>query len=364
MNRLIIVGNGFDLSLGLKTSYLDFLYDFLKGGLEKCLTPDPTHVDLRGVSSYSNELIDITIPNDKRETIKEKIHEIKTYSQISSFLINNKFLTYKFQLLEELHHYSLINGWTDIEVLYYDILISKLKEKDIVKRELLISKYNRQFEFLKNELIKYLKNIMFNFLDENFYGFMYNYCENLSEPYNDDGRKEEINNYMFLNFNYTSTLSKSLNIVPVYNSSINYIHGHLDSEDSIIFGFGDEHDTNYQIIESERSRELFKNIKSVHYFKYPNYKRLKSFIDSDNYDVYILGHSCGISDRTLFNEILENDKCLSIKLLHHKIDNSKTDFFEKSIEIMRHFKDKKGMRKKIQTFNERDQIPQFTPKFR
>ena len=29
MNRLIIIGNGFDLAHGLKTSYCDFIHDYL-----------------------------------------------------------------------------------------------------------------------------------------------------------------------------------------------------------------------------------------------------------------------------------------------------------------------------------------------
>jgi hypothetical protein len=30
MNRLIIIGNGFDLAHGIKTSYHDFILDYLK----------------------------------------------------------------------------------------------------------------------------------------------------------------------------------------------------------------------------------------------------------------------------------------------------------------------------------------------
>ena len=35
LNRLVILGNGFDLSLGMKTSYKDFLYDYLRNTLVK-----------------------------------------------------------------------------------------------------------------------------------------------------------------------------------------------------------------------------------------------------------------------------------------------------------------------------------------
>lgn len=35
MNRLILVGNGFDLAHGLKTSYKDFIDDFWEGKINK-----------------------------------------------------------------------------------------------------------------------------------------------------------------------------------------------------------------------------------------------------------------------------------------------------------------------------------------
>ena len=37
VNKLILIGNGFDLSLGLKTSYKDFLLWFLKSEVKKAI---------------------------------------------------------------------------------------------------------------------------------------------------------------------------------------------------------------------------------------------------------------------------------------------------------------------------------------
>jgi len=34
MNRVILIGNGFDLAYGLKTSYTDFIDDFWEGKLD------------------------------------------------------------------------------------------------------------------------------------------------------------------------------------------------------------------------------------------------------------------------------------------------------------------------------------------
>jgi hypothetical protein len=41
MNRLVIIGNGFDLAHKMKTSYKDFILDFLKEGLQKLTEENP-----------------------------------------------------------------------------------------------------------------------------------------------------------------------------------------------------------------------------------------------------------------------------------------------------------------------------------
>ena len=78
-----------------------------------------------------------------------------------------------------------------------------------------------------------------------------------------------------------------------------------------IFGFGDELDKRYLEFEDERNNELFKHIKSFEYLKNKNYYRLIRFLESDDYQVQIYGHSCGLSDRTMLNNIFENENCKS-----------------------------------------------------
>ena len=41
MNRLVIIGNGFDLAHKMKTSYKDFILDFLKESLQKLTEENP-----------------------------------------------------------------------------------------------------------------------------------------------------------------------------------------------------------------------------------------------------------------------------------------------------------------------------------
>jgi phage FluMu protein Com len=113
------------------------------------------------------------------------------------------------------------------------------------------------------------------------------------------------------------------------------------------------------MLESVRSRELFRYIKSPHYFQTPRYKELNQFINQGEYEVYILGHSCGISDRTLLNEIFENEDCKSIRIFYHEREDLSNNKLDSSIEIMKHFTDKKRMRKIIKDFTDDDKMVQL-----
>jgi hypothetical protein len=67
---------------------------------------------------------------------------------------------------------------------------------------------------------------------------------------------------------------------------------------------------------------------------------------NSQYEVFIMGHSCGLSDRILLNSIFENPNCQSIKIFYHQKNKNENDFFEKTQEISRHFsaKGKEKMR--------------------
>jgi len=98
--------------------------------------------------------------------------------------------------------------------------------------------------------------------------------------------------------------------------------------------------------EEGRSNEPFEHIKSFKYLESTNYRNLLEFIESDPFQVHIYGHSCGISDRTMLNEIFEHPKCISIKAYYYEKDG-KNDFTQKNYAISRHFKDKTLLRSKV-----------------
>src|SRR3546814_6023946 len=88
----------------------------------------------------------------------------------------------------------------------------------------------------------------------------------------------------------------------------------------MIFGFGDELDEDYAKMEAQRTKGFSEYIKSFWYFRANNYHDLIRFIDGEEFQVYILGHSCGLSDRTMLNMVFEHDNCKSIKIFYHQSD--------------------------------------------
>jgi hypothetical protein len=66
--------------------------------------------------------------------------------------------------------------------------------------------------------------------------------------------------------------------------------------------------------ENKNDNKYLENIKSFKYFETNNYKRLLSFINSREYEIFIMGHSCGISDRVLLNTLFEHKNCSFINV--------------------------------------------------
>ena len=111
-----------------------------------------------------------------------------------------------------------------------------------------------------------------------------------------------------------------------------------------------------RLIEEMNENRFFKHIKSFSYFKQPNYSELLSFLSSGKFQVCIYGHSCGLSDRVMLNEIFEHDNCHSIRVFYY----NKDEYITKTMDISRHFDSNKLMRQRIINFDESDRIPQYT----
>jgi hypothetical protein len=374
MNRLIIVGNGFDLAHGLKTSYNSFMLWYIKG----CFT------DAFNKTSYLDDLIQIELnPGMPHYTsinsVLTSVEDCYEQNKFGDLMENRWFITppgsnaygfnsafkisVKSKLLTRLLKNFSFNRWVDIENEFYTelktILKSNIKSQ---QKEKFLSDLNLSLKHLINNLEKYLNTLpKSDYID----GYMDILTSLISkeEVHNIelDGEVEPIDT-LILNFNYTDTIKPYLERFHFNSSrqipSVNFIHGRLNYvKNPLVFGFGDELDDDYVAIEHEKVKGYFEYIKSFWYFRTSNYRDLVTFIDSEPYQIYVWGHSCGLSDRTMLNMIFENAHCKSIKIFYHG-DLKENNYTSITHEIARHFKNKTEMRNKIVSLDKSYPMPQ------
>jgi len=386
MNRLILLGNGFDLAHGLPTSYTDFIFNYCKKEILCCIED---YLNSRE-SSFSQPFLGLNFIEEKSnkapmgnvfKNIKNHINDKEGLldlisNKIYSIISLNKKEDKDYKALYEYYIeysnsfvYNLVtenNGqnWSDIEAYYYKKLIDCLGLSNLngkiekVKEEILkdVKILNEEFVHVISALGFYLKEYV-----ENKYSF---------EPQQEFidillGNKET-ESTLLLNFNYTKTAEMYLSHLQKNNpAQLIQIHGKLNyyRQNPMIFGFGDEYDKLYKVMEEFNDNSLFHHIKSFGYFRTNNYRNMESYVESKPYEIFIIGHSCGLSDRTLLKYLFEHENCRSIKIYHYQ--DKENDFFKSrnnyinvTQEISRHFDKKEEMRSVIVPFNQKDFCPQ------
>ena len=271
-------------------------------------------------------------------------------------------------------------GWVDIENEYYNFLLPSIKGSEYKDPAIL----NEELDFIKDKLIEYLTYIEKKEEDSHIYDSDFDikitgpinkqevsikaieYYNNLNEQNlrNEDeyyNAKKIIEqkpikpkSIMLLIFNYT----KTADLYRSDNFKVNHIHGNLENPNSVIFGYGDELDLNYKELSRLNDNEYLRNIKSIKYLESSNYRDVLSFIESDQYQIYIMGHSCGNSDRTLLNTLFEHNNCVSIKPFYYKSPNGKDNYLDIIQNISRNFTDMKLMRDRVVNKTYCEPLPQ------
>ncbi|WP_183578732.1 AbiH family protein [Mucilaginibacter sp. X5P1] len=371
MNRLILIGNGFDLAHGLKTSYKDFILWYVKSCFEKA------HKD----KNYEDRLITITSTNYVYNNPEHRSRWVNDYlSTIEHPKRKNKVtwsgwngdnrkldmspfkIDYKSNLLEPLLSRCNVSNWVDIESEYYELLKDVLELNDEEVKQPQLIELNESLAFIISQLEIYLTNLAPTpFIEE--YDQIFSSKIRAADlyPKRSDTTLIPTQTYV-LNFNYTNTSQQYIDKLGSPSGStaiLNYIHGKLkDTVNELIFGFGDEIDQAYKKMEDDsKVKGYFDYIKSFWYLRTDNYRSLVNFLDLDDYQVYVLGHSCGLSDRTMLQMIFEHPKCRSIKIYYHE-RNGVDNFVSLTHEISRHFTDKGLMRKKILSKRRSERMPQ------
>ena len=409
MNRLVLIGNGFDLAHGLKTSYANFIDWYWDRRM---------HMFATTYSAESkDELCSFTIKFGEEglelwSTIafshnyfNSALGKVYIGKDIIASIIEDKdsFDTKFSPLFERIIKGLESKTWGGIEQDYYDLLKEyAFRDPNVNPKEPPIKALNQQLRYLQQLLVEYLAEVGENKVqiipsilnaiyapikeedvaiesrkyiqahkeywesheerDGELRGIVKKYglddtqCLGQVEYW----RKDQPNGstlypeafllpkeIMLLNFNYTNTAS-------IYSRSYrsfadNHIHGEISDPKSIIFGYGDELDDKFKELKAHKNNACLSHVKSIKYLEAPNYRQMLSFIESEPFQVLIMGHSCGNSDRTLLNTIFEHPNCVSIKPYYYITDKKKdTDNYIELVQhISRNFNDMKLMRDRV-----------------
>ena len=396
MNRIVLIGNGFDLAHGLKTSYADFIHWYWQQRIEN-LANEGAQTSDDGLCSFEmkvravwGHLLSFTHKETKAE---DAIRYMEDQGWCS---------IHKHPLLDRITTSIETKGWVDIEQDYYDILKEyAFRDPKTNPTPPPIKALNEQLRFLQKKLVEYLTEVCSQKPDKiesiedaiyapmrkedmsidgvkewekhldywketslkddapieekiDKFGWDYGRTMHRINIWKESPKTSTIpeafylpNDILFLNFNYTNTAQ--LYIKPRYRNQENHIHGEISNPRSIIFGYGDELDEKFKELKEHKNNACLSHIKSIRYLEAPNYRNMLSFIESEPFQVIILGHSCGNSDRTLLNTIFEHSNCVSIKPYYYVTDKEKgTDNYTELVQhISRNFNDMKLMRDRV-----------------
>ena len=371
MNRIIIVGNGFDLAHGLNTSYEDFFFWCLKQYGYSLLHESSKDVSdglcsfkiKDGVNVYSWASV-FQGRYFKRE------NPLIPWNENDAFFcaIQDKNLcdfSFTSSLFQRIWN-RLLLGWVDIENEYFSLLTEEnlTIDKGIVGAN--YKELNCQLEILRDKLIQYL-----NRESEKETPIISGINDIMNRPIKEREisvtykrsivgsviKEHEPDATLVLNFNYTKTPERYIS--ESSNTFVNYIHGNLENPESVIFGYGDELDSSFKQLQDMNDNECLRHIKSIHYLESDNYRRMLDFVESGPFQVVIMGHSCGISDRTLLNTLFEHDNCVSIKPYYYVNEQGKDNYLDIVQNISRNFTNPKLMRDRVVNKTFCEPLPQL-----
>ena len=349
MNRLVIVGNGFDMAMGPDTSVQSFILNLLKRkSLEVILyrTKGDGFIELKEVNAFFEE------------ELSEYVGTFLDVKDINESFIQKHF-TITSILLGEIIAVGNESRWYDIEKVYFDMLMSIVKSNKTKKTMISeVEKLNEELSRLIVELKIYLSDVQKTFtgsftnkkvrdVNEQFYSGVFS-----------NGSHEE-HRIVFLNFNYTSILTKTVmdNFEKKINREVIHMHGNLvDTSDvePLLMGYGDDLSSDFELLKASGIYEAMLHIKPNHFSKNSKYSDLLAFCEEGDFEVFVVGHSMGMTDHHILASIFERPNCKNISLFHR---GTRQDFMKRVVALANHFGDRKLVQSKIRTYNQEQVLP-------
>lgn len=360
--RIVLIGNGFDKALGLKTSYADFILNYLQ----------EVAIETFRKKSHDTKLISIKLLDFQfskpLDFYIQKINGMNTAKELLEYIKSLTNISYKYDFFKDIVGQHIDARWVDIEQYYYATLkhefTSFKAQKLIIKNPKKIIALNNCMDELTVALNNFireqqiiisleLKDSLSSLIDS-IGGPLRPEISALVKRHNRQNAPSEV---LFLNFNYTNTVEQIIkNSFVMRNNKHLFIHGTVNNEENpIIFGYGDDTGEDYKELEIEGVNELLRKIKSFQYPRTHNYHYLLNYLEGNEFDVFVVGHSCGLSDKTLLKTIFEHSNCMAIQNFQYK---GESEDFNKRMEISRHFADKVRMRERVLPYDRFASIPQ------
>jgi len=320
MENLLIIGNGFDLAHGLKTSYTDFI----KSIVETCIRSPQDPQNLIKIEDGINDYHTF-------------INAIRGNRQYALLMVSRP--NYANLIMKTLLKDVALQNWCDIEQKYFELLshVARKGPNNYSSAKAL----NDDFELIKKELEEYL-------ITQN--------NNNAIEGYKELLKCLMLGNSLILNFNYTNTI-KQLYETEIRKRDVIHIHGELNnSENPMIFGYAANDAENASLIDKNDS-EFLRNIKRFAYNKTRNESRLKEYLEKrTKIHVNILGHSIGISDNLILEQILNHKNVQSIRIFYYENYDS---YFHSQTNMYRIMRNNDNFKKLI-NFQDSIRMPQIS----
>ena len=350
----LIIGNGFDLNLGMVTDYRSFFKKLKADGFFTKHTNNPllqfinakgekeNWYDFEGIiqeyatrseQAVNLKMIDKLLPiiDKALELDEESFKEIKDYKHLCGIVLE----------FDSVIEYTSKNNYLDFAA-DYDI-----REKCVYIKKAL-SQYSEEqrdlvkeaMRLLKDELVAFLKSAKIN-NEENSLAFMIFFSimgiydagyKGLTMKLSDYSKKYQgsFPDFKIVSFNYTDTISNLVKFLQriKFDSRIDLetddlkenfyrIHGALDSE--VIFGIDSECDIPNAFISLRKSNHISINAK----------QRFSDIIENSK-RIIIFGHSIYGIDYEYYADFLEKNKDTEVVVLYHNEDGKKE--FENEME--------------------------------
>lgn len=258
-------------------------------------------------------------------------HFIESSDRTQNDIISNQFFRI---LIDE----KALKNWCDIEQIYFEQLENS--NRSLLNPNEKIEKLNKEFEIIKNHLSNYLKT--------------QEIAAKTAESYKEFFKSIDSKETAILNFNYTNTL-QNIYWNEITESHVIHIHGELSNQiNPIVFGYAANDEESRKLIE-KNNNECMRYIKKHLYKRTNNEKLLTNYLNgTESINVTILGHSCGLSDKLILNQILNHKNIKSINIFYYE---QYEHYFQTQVNIDRIMNDDVKF-KKLTDFNSSHRMPQ------